>query len=269
VSGLFGAKKAASQTTKAVSALQVQTSTSGQVLPLLWGTNLIAGNLGWFGNWIPTAHTSTSSSGGKGGGGSSSSTTSYTYTTGVIIMLTEGQIRGIGTVWNEQAQSTAAALGFTVFGGATPQAPWSWLSSFNPAQAIPYNGIAYVAASALSLGSNTSLPNFNFEVLGPLAYAPGTVDDALPSDIVTDYLTNAFHGAGFAGYLGDTTSLRNYSLARSLFLSPIEDQQRTASSFMDDMASWCNFACVWSYKQLNLIPYGDVPITTTAATRRT
>lgn len=266
MSGLFGAKKAASQTSKAVSALQVQTSTSGIVLPLLYGANLLAGNLGWFGNWIATPHTDKTSQGGKGGGSQTSSTTTYTYTTGVIILLCEGQINGIGTIWNEQAQSTASSLGFTVFNGATPQSPWSWLSSYNAAQAVPYTGMAYVAASSLNLGSDTSLPNFNFEVLGPLAYNAGTINDALPSDIITDYLTNPNHGAGFGGYLGSTTNLRNYCLARGLFMSPIEDQQRTASSFMDDMASWCNFACVWSYNQLNLIPYGDVPISGTYGT---
>lgn len=266
MSGLFGAKKAASQASKAVSALQVQTSTSGIVLPLLYGANLLAGNLGWFGNWIATPHTDKTSQGGKGGGSQTSSTTTYTYTTGVIILLCEGQINGIGTIWNEQAQSTASSLGFTVFNGATPQSPWSWLSSYNAAQAVPYTGMAYVAASSLNLGSDTSLPNFNFEVLGPLAYNAGTINDALPSDIITDYLTNPNHGAGFGGYLGSTTNLRNYCLARGLFMSPIEDQQRTASSFMDDMASWCNFACVWSYNQLNLIPYGDVPISGTYGT---
>ncbi|MGH8158361.1 MAG: phage tail protein [Rhodanobacter sp.] len=260
MSGLFGSKKSASQQTKAVSALQVQTSTSGQVLPLLWGANLLAGNLAWYGNWIATPHTSSSSSGGKGGGGGGSGSTTYTYTTGAIISLCEGQIYNIGTIWDNQAQNTAASLGFTMFNGATPQTTWAWLASYDSAQAIPYNGTAYVAASALNLGSNTSLPNYNFEVLGPLAYSQGTINDAVPSDIITDYLTNATHGAGFAGYLGSTTTLRNYCLARSLFLSPIEDQQRTASSFMDDMATWCNFACVWSYKQLNLIPYGDTAL---------
>jgi hypothetical protein len=262
VSGLFGSKKSASQGTKAVSALQVQTSTSGQVLPILYGKNLLAGNLAWYGNFVSTPHTTPAASGGKGGGGGGGQgTTTYTYTTGVIISLCEGPIRGTGIIWTEQAQNTAASLGMTIFNGNTPQATWSWITGYAPTQALPYNGTAYAAASALNLGSDTSLPNYNFEVLGPLAYNAGTIDDALPSDIVTDYLTNANHGAGFGTYLGSTASLRAYALARGLFLSPIEDQQRTASSFLDDMATWCNFACVWSYKSLQLIPYGDTPIT--------
>lgn len=263
MSGVFGGKKAKSQSTKAVSALQVQTSTFGSVLPLLYGKNRIAGNIGWYGNWIPTAHTEKQSSGGKGGGGGGSTSTSYTYTTGVILLLCEGPITGVGTVWKDKELHTLTDLGFTQFTGTTPQTPWTWLTSFNPSQAIAYNGIAYVGASALQLGSSTGLPNLNFEVKGLQIYNPGVVDDALPSDILTDYLTDSVHGAGFAGYLGSTAQLRAYCLARGLFMSPIEDQQRTAADFVNDMAKWCNFAPVWSYNQLLLLPYGDTAITGT------
>jgi hypothetical protein len=263
---MFGGKKATSQKNKAVSALQVQTSTYGPVLPLLYGKNRIAGNLGWYGNWIATPHTDKQQSGGKGGGGGGSASTSYTYTTGTIILLTEGQIAGIGTVWKEQEVHTTGDLGFTVFNGSTPQSAWSWLASFNAAQAVPYSGVAYVAASTLQLGTSTSLPNFNFEVKGLSPYNAGTVDDALPSDILTDYLTNATHGAGFSAWLGDVSQLRTYHLARGLFMSPIEDQQRTAADFVNDMSTWCNFAPVWSYNKLNLLPFGDTAITGTYGT---
>lgn len=260
MSGLFGGKKASSQKSKAVSALQVQTSTFGQVLPLAYGKNRMAGNLGWYGNWIATAHTDQQASGGKGGGGGSSTSTSYTYTTGVIILLCEGPIAGIGTVWKDKELHTLSDLGFTLFIGTTPQTAWSWLQSYNSSQAIPYSGMAYVGASALQLGSSTGLPNLNYEVKGLKPYQAGTVDDALPSDILTDYLTDSVHGAGFGGYLGSTTQLANYCLARGLFMSPIEDQQRTAADFVNDMATWCNFAPVWSYNVLNLLPYGDTAI---------
>lgn len=260
MSGLFGGKKASSQKSKAVSALQVQTSTFGQVLPLAYGKNRMAGNLGWYGNWIATAHTDQQSSGGKGGGGGGSTSTSYTYTTGVIILLCEGPITGIGTVWKDKELHTLSDLGFTLFTGTTPQTAWSWLQSYNSSQAIPYSGMAYVGASALQLGSSTGLPNLNYEVKGLKPYQAGTVDDALPSDILTDYLTDSVHGAGFGAYLGSTTQLANYCLARGLFMSPIEDQQRTAADFVNDMATWCNFAPVWSYNMLNLLPYGDTAI---------
>ena len=265
MSGLFGGKKAKSQGTKAVSALQVQTSTFGPVLPLIYGKNRVAGNLGWYGNWVAIAHTEKQSSGGKGGGGSQTST-SYTYATGVILLLGEGPINGVGTVWKDKELHSLSDLGFTLFNGTTPQSPWTWLTSYNSSQAIAYNGIAYAAASSLQLGSSTGLPNLNFEVKGLQLYNPGVVDDALPSDILTDYLTDTVHGAGFGGYLGSTAQLRAYCLARGLFLSPIEDQQRTAADFVNDMAKWCNFAPVWSYNQLMLLPYGDTAITGTYGT---
>lgn len=260
MSGIFS-KKSNSQKTKAVSALQVQTSSYGPVLPLVYGKNRIAGNLGWYGNWKATGHKDSSSAGGKGG--SSSGDTSYTYTTGVIIMLCEGQVQGIGTIWNDTATDTLSSLGMTFFNGATPQPAWSWLASYNAAQSLPYSGISYVAASALSLGDSTSLPNYNFEVAALVPFDAGTVDDALPTDILTDYLTDPHHGAGFGSYLADLTDLRNYCLARELFLSVIEDEQRTAADFLSDMATWCNFAPVWSFNQLKMIPYGDADLSST------
>ena len=80
-----------------------------------------------------------------------------------------------------------------------------------------------------------------------------------------DYLTSDRHGAGFSGYLANhdtgNASFRKYCIARGLFLSPIEQNQRNAGAFVKEIAEICNSAIVWRQGKLNLIPYGDVAIT--------
>ena len=45
-------------------------------------------------------------------------------------------------------------LSLTLFLGSRPQTPWSYLTSKHPGQDLGYNGIAYVAASAMDLGES-------------------------------------------------------------------------------------------------------------------
>lgn len=75
-----------------------------------------------------------------------------------------------------------------------------------PFQALPYSGIAYVAAANYSLGTSPDLPNHNFEVEGILHGSVSGQDDADPSAVVIDYLTNPFYGLGYpANSIGDLT----------------------------------------------------------------
>jgi hypothetical protein len=63
------------------------------------------------------------------------------------------------------------ATGFTVFDGTTTQAPWGYLTGVEPAAALNYRGLAYVAAANYALGASAALPNLNFEIRGLFANA--------------------------------------------------------------------------------------------------
>ena len=111
------------------------------------------------------AHTTTTSSGGKGGGEVTQSNTEYTYTVAPVIVLGEGQLSGVGTIWKDTKATNASSLGLTFFNGTKGQSPWGYMLSKHPDHALTYSGTSYLAG-VLDLGGSASIPNMNFEVYG-------------------------------------------------------------------------------------------------------
>src|SRR5690242_9082688 len=166
MAAIFGsASKVQAQQQPSVAGLQIQSSVYGKVIPLVYGTARIAPNLIWYGDFQAIAHQSNpSGGGGKGGvtggggkGGSGGSVT-YTYQASVALGLCEGPINGIGTVWASKTETSLGALGLGLFAGAYAQAPWGYLSTAHPDQALGYSGTAYVAGAAYQLDENGQLP---------------------------------------------------------------------------------------------------------------
>lgn len=169
MSGIFGGGGGGQSTVDPVAAgLRVQTSAYGLCLPLVYGRTRITANLIGYYDFTPIAHTTTQSSGGKGGGGASSSNTSWTYTASFMLGLCEGPISAVYSAWRDKDVLTQAQVNaiFTTFTGSYPQTPWSYLTSLHAAQAIGYQGVAYMAAANCDLGSSEALRNYSFEVGG-------------------------------------------------------------------------------------------------------
>jgi hypothetical protein len=380
--GKGGGKNALAAKPNLLSALRVQTSSYGQVIPIVYGQNRIAARLIWAGDFQAIPHTSTTKVGGKGlgsGGGNAISNTTYTYQTAVAMALCQGPILNIHNVWDTkgkltlitatvpftvpgggggitvtppgsgifhshrgvgradafsfsqtdfgsdgsvpfigtqqtpmtQVGSSPAAgqftqngavftfsaadagkvltityvysvpdsnsngqpqqkLSLTLFLGSRPQTPWSYLTSAHPGQDLGYNGIAYVAASAMDLGESGTLPNLSFEVLSGITFGAG-IADAEPSVIIADLLANQFYGLAGAVTPGDLTQYRNFCTAgdghgNGLFLSPVLDAQKPASEWIQEILDVTNAAAVWSEGVLKIIPYGDTTAVGNGAT---
>src|SRR5438105_909850 len=151
-------------------------------------------------------------------------------------------------------------LALTLFTGSRPQTPWPYLTSNHPGQDLGYNGLAYVAASAMDLGSSGSLPNYSYEVLGLLPFGGG-ITDAEPGAIVNDLLTNLFYGVGWSNALiGDYSNFSAYCIANGLFFSPVIDAQQTAATIIDDLIDLANGAAIWSEGVVKLKSYGDTTV---------
>lgn len=259
--------------------LQVQQSAYGGVLAVQFGTNRTTGNLVWYANFKAIPHTT--KSGGKGMGGSSS--TDYTYTASTIMTLCEGTIAGIGDVWKDNAKTTLAALGLTLFNGSQTQGVWSFLTGYSTStnwnidapigldgyavtpsfvnQAINYSGTAYLASPAYDLGTGAQIPNHTFEIQG-LNIIGGGNPDANPKDIIPAILTAQQYGVGFAaGQVGSLAAYGTYCQAAGLFVSPTYTSQRAAADVIQELCDATNAAPVWSGGVLNIIPYGDTAIT--------
>lgn len=375
--GKGGGKNGLAAKPNILSALRVQTSAYGQVMPLLWGQNRISARLIWAGDFASIAHTSTQKVGGKGlgsGGGNSITNTTYTYQTAVAMALCMGPIQNIHNVWDTKGKLTlittsvpftvpgggggttvtppgtgifhspkgvglATAFSFsqndygsdgsvsfsgtqqtpmtlvgsspgagqytqsgatftfsaadagkvvtityvysvpdsnsngqpqqklslTLFTGTRPQTPWSYLTSAHPGQDLNYNNIAYVAASAMDLGTSGTLPNLSFETLSSIAFGAG-ITDAEPSVIIADILANPYYAMGGVITPGDLTQYKNFCTANGLFISPVFDSQKAASAWIQEILDITNAASVWSEGVLKIIPYGDTTAVGNGAT---
>ncbi|QDD62641.1 hypothetical protein EJD96_00030 (plasmid) [Herbaspirillum seropedicae] len=272
MAGLFGGGTKGINTTGTMAlGLQIQTSAYGLGLPIVYGTTRVSGNLIWYGDFTPIAHTTSSSAGGgggKGGGGGGESTnTTYTYTAGLAIAICEGPIASVNGVFVDKSYYDVGRL-FSYFKGTYPQAPWSYLATYHPDQAISYQGIAYVAAGAYDLGSNTSLPNHNYVVTGRLPFdvAAGVLD-ANPRDIVLDFLTNPNYGAGYpVDKVGNWDAYSNYCLAQGILLSPAYSNQQDAATTLTTLMQLTNSAIYFSEDMLKITPYGDQTVSGNGAT---
>lgn len=377
MSGKSGGKNALASKPNLLSALRVQTSSYGQVIPILYGQNRIASRLIWAGDFTAIPHTSTTKVGGKGlgsGGGNAVTNTTYTYQTAVAMALCQGPILNIHNVWDSKGKLTliTATVAFTVPGGgggttvtppgsgifhshrgvgradlfsfsqndfgsdgsvafsgtqqtpmtqvgsspgagqftqsgavfnfsaadagkvmtityvysvpdsnsngqpqqklsltlflgSRPQTPWSYLTSAHPGQDLGYNGLAYIAASAMDLGTSGTLPNLSFEVLSGITFGAG-IADAEPSAIIADLLANQFYGMAGVVPMGDLTQYRNFCTANGLFISPVLDAQKAASAWIQEILDVTNAAAVWSEGVLKIVPYGDTTAVGNGAT---
>lgn len=262
MSGWFGGKTISTETPR-IGAMRINASAYGLCEPLLWGTNRIAGNLIWYGDFKAIAHTTTQ--GGKGGDTTFSSTT-YTYTCAFALGLCAGEIENIGRVWKDKEKTTTADLKLTIFKGTLPQSPWNYLVSKHADQALGYPGLAYVAAGAFDLGDSAYLPNLNFEVRGRRVVGELTVGntilDARPDEIASDLLTDTLFGAGFpVDKLAGLAGYRDYCQASGFFVSPAITEQAPAAEHLRALCQMTNSEVVWSEGLLKFVPYGDSPVT--------
>jgi hypothetical protein len=175
--------------------------------------------------------------------------------------------------------------GATVELGTNSQSAWSYVTTNHPTQARAYLNTAYVGIPNFGLGYTPQIPDYQFEVdrAGGFAYThttPGWINpstlvqdadafDCLPSDIISDLLTNTRYGMGFSSADIDSTALTlyaNYCRAQGIFFSPVLNTQEKATSVLDRWAMLSNCWIFWTGTKLTFVPLGDVSITANGAT---
>jgi hypothetical protein len=261
MAGLFGGgmKTPQAQEQPAVGALNVSTSAYGLVRPLVWGRARLPVNMLWYGDFTATAHQSGGGQqGGKGGdGGGGGGSTSYTYSASMAMGVCEGPITGIGTVWEAKNETTVAAMGGTVIVGNDGQAPWTYLSSNHPAEAVSFSGLAYIGLPNYQLGDSPNTPNISAEVKTPSEFS-AEIFDALPSVVVSEFLERA---AFPSAKVGGLSAYGTYCQAMGIFISPALIEQAAANATLQDWLHATNSEAVWSSGVLAIVPYGDTEVT--------
>ena len=268
-----------STTEDVLAGIQLQTSSYGGVLPVVYGTNRIPGNLIDYDDFTPIAHTSSQQVGKGGGGGSTVTNTTYTYTAGVILALCEGPVTGINQVWRDKEVGSLSGYGLTFYTGTRPQTAWPTWTSKHPSKALGYSGTAIVCAAAIDLGSSGAMKNHSFEVIGILATqqdpSATAAYDAKPSDIIPDMLTNVYYGGGWnsaqiADLVTGAASFTTYCQAMGFVLSPAFTEQKPMNAQLQEVLDATNSEGVWtagaSSMTLKVVPYGDQPLTANGTT---
>jgi len=172
--------------------LRAQTATYGNMIPKIYGTMRLAGNVIWSTDLkevkVETTSTQTSSGGGKGGGGGGSVTTSqtsvtYEYFVTLAIAICEGPIDEVIRVWADSKVLTEDVLSssqgkYNVHHGTEDQMVDDIMAKYLAAGTIPaYRGTAYVVIEDFPLGSyGNRIPNFTFEVRRTLKFTPSVED---------------------------------------------------------------------------------------------
>ena len=239
--------------------LQVQQSSQGLTLPVIYGRTRVAGNLIWYGDFVTIEHKTTTRQGGKGGGGITQEDIKYTYEAAVMLALCEGEIQGVGRIWREKEKfDSLAQLRLTLMRGGDEQPLWTHLQQAkHQDQALNYSGTAYLCSPNYELTKSAQIYQHNFEVIGKLGYS-GNIPDANPREIVLDLLTNQRYGCGFPSQnIGDTDRYSNYCRAVGIFLSPAYTEQGEAQRNISELLEQTNSAAVFSQGRLKIIPYGD------------
>ncbi|MDO4693661.1 MAG: phage tail protein [Eikenella sp.] len=242
--------------------LQVQQSSQGVTLPVVYGRTRVPGNLVWYGDFAAIEHKTITRQGGKGGGGVRQVDIQYTYEAAVMMALCEGEIKGIVNVWRDKEKFAGLApLRLNLASGSRNQPVWSHLQQEkHQAQAISYSDTAYVYSPNYELTKSAQIYNHNFEVDGKLGYSD-TIVDANPADILVDLLTNQNYGCGFpAENMGNTEVYSTYCRAAGIFLSPAYKEQTEAHQNITDLLEQTNSAAVFSQGRLNIVPYGDAQL---------
>jgi hypothetical protein len=260
-----------------INALQVQRSASGS--PIVWiaGRGRISPNLIYYTDFEAVAHTTKKKSGGKGGGGVTQKDTTYTYYASIILGLGVGELVDVRRVFREKEvfETTEIIPGFPVtalsqvglnfVSGERDQDVWGYLETNHPLEALAYSDTAYVYASAYLLNDNAGVPNHTFEVDGP--YQVSGLPDANPGVFIPALLIDPMSGVGFDPlWIADLSDYQDYCLAEGLLLSPVLDEQTTASDVLSRWMTLTNSEMVWSGGKLKIIPYGDEEVTGNSTT---
>ena len=251
--GLFGgSQESTAEKPTIYNSIRVQTSSEGVVIPVIFGTNRVTGNLIWSGDFKALAHDNSQGK-GMGGGGES---TSYTYKASFILSLAEGTIAGIGKAWKGKKNYATLPATLTLKTGTYPQAAWSFLTTSHPTEALPYPGIAYVCAPNFKLGESNDLPAFSFELKG-LNILSGT-DDADAADVITQIISNVKCGLGLSQSLIDVADFSDWCRASGLLISPAFTEARSAAEAINDILD-ATFATARLHDgaTIQFIPYGD------------
>jgi Putative phage tail protein len=252
-----------SQSSPQYTQVQIQTSSEGLCLPVVYGVNRVAPNLIWMDNFRKVSGSGGKKGGGKGGG--SKGNQNLTYTAGVALAVCEGPIVDIGAIYVNNYITNATLLGLGLATGTTTQTPFDAIASpgYVP---MAYRNVCYLITNFYDLGSSATVPEHGMEIFGFLSSHVG-LPDVNPALIIFDLCTNGLYGLGMpASQIGDQTQFRTYCTALGILMSPALSSSEQAISIFQRWAQLSNSWIFWSENLLKFVPLGDTTVTANGVT---
>lgn len=147
--------------------LTVQKSGYNEVIPTLYGTNRIAGNIIWASDIREVQNTYvTSYKAGKGGKKVYQNNIEYYYYANIAIGICKGEVTELSKVWADTDLIDISKYTYRFYKGTEDQEPDSLIQSFEGIEKTPaYRGLCYIVFENLPLAEfGNRIPNFTFEV---------------------------------------------------------------------------------------------------------
>lgn len=181
-----------------IGSLQLQQSSQGVPIQLVWGRNRVYPNLLWFGDFAAIEHRD-SQEAGKGGGTTVTNVT-YTYTASLLIGLGAGPISGIEAIWRHKDKLVATTK-------ALPADTLNHVGTMDASlRVIVSEAARWAATVSVSDANGLEIPSASYSVLDGLytftGYAPGDWVSISYTTVAGGETLSALQVAGF-GQTGD------------------------------------------------------------------
>ncbi len=162
---VFGGKSAMHSFGARLKDLQVITSTYGNIIPIIFGTVKVAGNIIWSAPLREVARSQTYKQSAKGAK-STYTRTDYMYYASFAISICEGEIDEIIRIFANDKVLNPANYNIRIYKGSEDQMPDPLIEAHLGTESSPaYRGQAYVVFEELGLEEfGNQIPNLNFEV---------------------------------------------------------------------------------------------------------
>ena len=224
---LFGTKTK-STVADQIGSLKIQSQGYGNVIPLVYGRGRVSVTLCFYSNFIAHPVVEDIKTSGKGGSKKPTKTT-WSYTCALMMGLAANEITGTGVLWVDKKKVTSVAeAGFSVFNGTVSQAPWGYLTTYEPTKAVNLRNFAYLAVNNYQLSDTASIGNHSVEVFG--AFSSSTTDANI-ADVLPHLLTTECGIA--ADKIAVSSELR--AAANGVLLGLVIDAQQAANELVTEL----------------------------------
>ncbi|WP_339045607.1 glycoside hydrolase TIM-barrel-like domain-containing protein [Candidatus Mesenet endosymbiont of Agriotes lineatus] len=143
--------------------LNIQTSTYGKMIPIIYGTVRVAGNMIWA-QPIKEVSSEDAKIASILGIGKTGSYVSYSYFATLAIGICEGEIEDVTKIWANDKLLTADEINFKLYKGTEDQEPDPLIEA-TEGSTPAYRGLAYIVIEDFPLADyGNRVPNFTFEV---------------------------------------------------------------------------------------------------------